>query len=163
MKKLIVLFVSLTISNTAVFAQGAVNPKLRTTPKKEVANKTPEQRAAGCANRLEKNLGLSVDQKKKVQSLALVRATRMEELRNLYQGKEESKQVWRDERKKAREDFKEGLKTTLSAEQYAKWEADKKEKHCGPGNGNEKCKKASRLKDPAEHQEQDADEELDGK
>lgn len=163
MKKLIVLFVSITISTSAVFAQGAVNPQVRNTPKKESAPKTPEQRAAACANRLEKNLGLSVDQKKKVQSLALTRAKRMEELKGLYAGKEESKQVWRDERKKAREDFKEGLKITLTPEQFAKWEADKKEKHCGPGNGNEKCKKASRLKDPAEHQEQDADQELDGK
>ena len=163
MKKLIFLFVAIGFATVTGFAQGATNPQVRTTPKKEAANKTPEQRAAACADRLEKNLGLSVDQKKKVHSLALTRATRMQELRNIYQGKEESKQIWRDERKKAREDFKEGLKITLTPEQSAKWEADKKEKHCGPGNGNEKCKKASRLKDPAEHQEQDADQELDGK
>lgn len=100
---------------------------------------------------MERNLGLNADQKNRVRSLALTHAEKMDELRGKYKGNDAEKDTWRSERKKANEEFKEGLKLTLSAEQYAKWEEQKKarahHKHHGKGRHPDgKCSKPDSTK-----------------
>lgn len=106
----------LLITGVSVYAQkpGGTSP----------APKTPEQRATAVTNRLEKKLSLSKDQKTKVHDLAMARAQKMDELRAKY--KDQDKKLWQAERKKLRDEFHAGMKATLSPEQYAKWEAQRK-------------------------------------
>lgn len=102
----------------AGFTANAQKPESKGTPK------TPEQRATNVANRLEKKLALSKEQKTKVHDLALARATKMDVLRAKY--KDQDKKVWQAERKVVRDEFHSGMKATLSPEQFAKWEAQRK-------------------------------------
>ncbi|MCU0433231.1 MAG: DUF4890 domain-containing protein [Bacteroidia bacterium] len=136
--------------------------------------KTPEERAANYANKMEKDLGLNAEQKKKVHDLALARATKMKELREKY--KDQDKKVWKEERKKARDEFHNGMKATLSPEQYAKWvemQKKKAEQMKGKGKGKGKAKGKGKGKGKpaetgsgsttgAEEVETDEDPELDG-
>lgn len=129
MKRIMMIAAFVMISAAQMIAQGN-GPK-----------KTPEQRADNFANKAEKDLTLSAEQKKKVRDLALTRAKKMDELRTKYKGKEGDKQVWRDERKKVRDEFHAGMKLVLSPEQYAKWEAQRKkqaEKKNDKGNKGNK-------------------------
>lgn len=169
MKKIIVLFVAAAFSITAGFAQGndqadkqdCKDKKDR--PDTEKAPKTPEQRADACANRMEKDLGLSADQKTKVRNLALTRAKKMDELRTKYKGKEGDKQLWKDERKKVRDEFHAGVKAVLSPEQFAKWEEQKKKKEGKPGKGKAKGKGKKTEGAPAPPaDDKDKDDDLDG-
>ena len=89
-------------------------------------HKSPEERADSCASHLQRSLGLDANQKTKVRDLALTRAQKMDELREKYRGQDSSRQVWREERKLAQESFNEGMKLTLTPEQFAKWEEQKK-------------------------------------
>jgi periplasmic protein CpxP/Spy len=86
--------------------------------------RTPEERATGFADRLEKDLGLDAGQKKKVHDLALTKEQKLDELREANKGKEPS--TWADQRKKVMDEFNDGMKTTLSPEQFQKWEEQKK-------------------------------------
>jgi protein CpxP len=122
MKRLMMIAALIMISAAQMIAQGN-GPK-----------KTPEQRADNFANKAEKDLGLSAEQKTKVRDLALTRAKKMDELRTKYKGKEGDKQVWKDERKKVRDEFHAGMKQVLSPEQYAKWEAQRKKQAEKKGN-----------------------------
>lgn len=135
--------------------------------------KTPEERATNYANKLEKELGLSGEQKTKVHDLALARANKMKELRDKY--KDQDKKVWKEERKKVRDEFHNGMKSTLSPEQYAKWiEMQKKKaenmKEKGKGKAKEKAKGKGKGKGATtttstgstEGAESDEDPELDG-
>ena len=162
MKKMIVLLVAAALTVTTGFAQGKEKPKENGKPKTEKAPKTPEQRANDCADRMAKDLGLSADQKMKIHDLALTRAKKMDELREKYKGKEGDKQVWRDERKKARDEFHAGVKAILSPEQYAKWEEQKKKKEGKPGKGKGKGKgKKGEAQGPAPTQEDEKDKDVD--
>ena len=89
-------------------------------------NKTPEQRADGIAGHLEKELGLSADQKTKVHDLALSKEQSMDKLRESHQGQDPCS--WKDERKKVQETFESGMKTTLTPDQFQKWETLKKQR-----------------------------------
>jgi protein CpxP len=136
--------------------------------------KTPEERAANYANKMEKELGLNAEQKKKVHDLALARANKMKELREKY--KDQDKKVWKEERKKARDEFHNGMKSTLSPEQYAKWiEMQKKKAEKAKGKAKEKAKGQGKGKGKgkgkpdqtnsgagSEEVETDEDPELDG-
>lgn len=114
MKRLMMIAALILISAAQMIAQGGGKKK------------TPEQRADNFANKAEKDLGLSAVQKTKVRDLALTRANKMDELRTKYKGKEGDKKVWRDERKKVRDEFHAGMKQVLSPEQFAKWEEQRK-------------------------------------
>lgn len=89
-------------------------------------HKTPEERATAYANRMEKELTLTAEQKTKVHDLALARAQKMDQLREQY--KDQDKKVWQAERKKARDEFHAGMKSVLSPEQFTKWEEQQKKK-----------------------------------
>lgn len=168
MKKVIVLLLAAAFSITTGLAQekskGKGSDKAKTEKtKQDKPKKTPEQRADACANKMEKDLTLTPDQKVKVRDLALARAKKMDELREKYKGKDGDKQVWKEERKKARDEFHAGMKALLSPEQFAKWEAQKKKKA-------DKVKKAKKGKkgtagddaSPASDDPAEADPELDG-
>lgn len=89
-------------------------------------SKTPEQRADGFTQHLEKELTLSADQKIKVRELVLTREKASEQLREKYKGQDPCSSS--AERKQVRENFENGMKTALTAEQYQKWEAQKKQR-----------------------------------
>ncbi len=89
-------------------------------------NKTPEERATAFANHLEKSLALSADQKTKVHDLVLARDQRISTLREENKGKDRC--AWTDQRQQAQTDFSDGMKKTLTPDQFAKWEAQKAER-----------------------------------
>lgn len=132
--------------------------------------KTPEQRADAYAARMEKSLGLSAEQKTKVHDLALNRAKQMDELRTKYKGQDKS--VWKDERKKVRDDFHAGMKSVLSPEQYTKWiEMQKKHQEQKAGGKKGKSKKGNKTQtggtgtttgSGTTDQEEESDKDLDG-
>jgi hypothetical protein len=165
MKKVIVLLVAAVFSVTTGFAQEREKEKDKPKPQTEKAPKTPEERANACADRMSKDLGLSADQIMKIHDLALTRAKKMDELREKYKGKDGDKQLWKEERKKVRDEFHAGVKAVLSPEQYAKWEEQKKKKESKPGKGNGKGKgKKGEGQGPAPTpvDEKDKDIDLDG-
>lgn len=133
MKKLFSLLC--VIAASVAFAQAPPQGDAQNPPPK----RTAEERASHFTERLEKDLGLTADQKKKVQSLALTRETKMEELREKYKGQD--KKAWAGERKKVRDEFESGMKTTLSPEQYQKWEQIKAERKANrrPPPPNSEC------------------------
>lgn len=89
-------------------------------------HKTPEERATAFATHLEKSLALTPDQKTKVHDLVLARDQKIGQLREENKGKDRC--AWSDQRKKAQDDFIAGMKSTLTPDQYAKWEAEKEER-----------------------------------
>lgn len=101
-------------------------------------HKTPEERATAYANRMEKELTLTAEQKTKVHDLALTRAQKMDQLREQYKGQD--KKVWQAERKKARDEFHAGMKSVLSPEQFTKWEEQQKKKAAQSAKGKAKGK-----------------------
>jgi periplasmic protein CpxP/Spy len=128
--------------------------------------KTPEERATAYANKMQKDLGLNAEQKTKVHDLALARATKMKELREKY--KDQDKKVWKEERKKVRDEFHNGMKSTLSPEQYLKWvemQKKKAEQMKGKAKGKAKGKvkgATTTTTGTTEGAESDEDPELDG-
>jgi protein CpxP len=129
--------------------------------------KTPEERATAYANKMEKDLGLNAEQKTKVHDLALARATKMKELRDKY--KDQDKKLWKEERKKVRDEFHNGMKSTLNPEQYAKWlemQKKKAEQMKAKGKGKAKAKGKGKATTTTtgttEGAESDEDPELDG-
>jgi hypothetical protein len=89
-------------------------------------NKTPEQRATGFSSHLEKDLGLTPDQKTKVHDLILKREQSIDQLRDKYKGQDPCS--WSDERKTVYASFDTGMKATLTPEQYQKWTDLKKQR-----------------------------------
>lgn len=87
---------------------------------------SPAERANHLTDRMEKDLALTPEQKTKVHALTLTREQKLDELREKYKGQDKS--VWANERKKVRDEFDEGLKKTVTAEQYQKWEQIKKDR-----------------------------------
>lgn len=135
MKKLFSIL--LVLAASAAFAQ-APQGECKNPPPQPPPHKTAEERASHFSDRMEKDLGLDADQKKKVQALALTREQEMDKLREAHKGQEKS--TWANERKKVRDDFDAGMKKTLSPEQLQKWEQIKKDRKAGkmpppPANG----------------------------
>jgi hypothetical protein len=87
--------------------------------------KTPEERANGMSDHLEKELGLSADQKTKVHDLVLTKEQTIDKLRESHKGQDPCS--WSDERKKAQNSFESGMKTTLTPDQFQEWETLKKQ------------------------------------
>ncbi|HEU4717271.1 MAG TPA: hypothetical protein VFU15_05545 [Bacteroidia bacterium] len=118
MKKLIVTFLLLASASFA-FAQDTAKKE------KPAPQKSPEDRAAHFANHLQKDLGLTDDQKTKVHDLALAKEQKMDALRQQHQG--DDPKSWSADRKKVHDDFITGMKGVLTPDQYNKWEAEKKQ------------------------------------
>jgi hypothetical protein len=87
-------------------------------------SKTPEQRADGMSSHLEKELGLSSDQKTKVHDLLLNKEKSMEQLNEKY--KDQDPCAGSAERKQVRETFESGMKSTLTPEQFQKWQEQRR-------------------------------------
>jgi protein CpxP len=94
---------------------------------------TPEQRAEKQATTLEAKLGLTADQKQKVQALELERFKKSEEWRKSDDGDRKGKM---EERKAFMEAAKIKMEAILTPEQKTKWEAARQEmKKGGHGKG----------------------------
>lgn len=91
---------------------------------------TPQGRAERLTNRLEKQLTLNEEQAKKTEAAALTRFTKLAEIEK---GKEN-----KDARKAVNQAFDAEMKTILTAEQFTKFEAGKKEHGKGKGKGKGK-------------------------
>ncbi|HET6989871.1 MAG TPA: hypothetical protein VFJ43_01050 [Bacteroidia bacterium] len=119
MKKLI--FSLLMLVTFTAFAQTQPDQS-----KPERENKTPEERATAIASHLEKNLGLTADQKTKVHDLALTKEQKIDQLREQNKGKDRC--AWADQRKQTQDEFDAGMKKILTPDQYTKWNAEKEER-----------------------------------
>ncbi|MBX9852315.1 MAG: DUF4890 domain-containing protein [Cytophagaceae bacterium] len=92
---------------------------------KSKAPKSPEEAAKIHSERLGKELGLNADQTAKIYTLFLNQRTKMEEIKAKYPNDKEKAKA---EMKPVKEQFKADMKSTLTPEQYAKWEEMKKKK-----------------------------------
>lgn len=126
MKKILSSLLLLVFAGTMYAQQEQQAPP---PPPKDRPAKTAEQRATDLSNRLEKDLGLSADQKQKVHDLALTKEQKMDALEEKYKGQD--RQVWAADRKQVHVDFREGMKKVLTADQFTKWEAMKKDRKPG--------------------------------
>lgn len=79
------------------------------------------------ASRLEKKLGLNMDQKKQVQSLVFNRLKRMEEIKAKYKGQGDENKDRGDALKAARKEFVDGVNAVLSPEQQTNWKQHREE------------------------------------
>lgn len=89
------------------------------------SNKTAEQRADSLSSHLEKSLALTADQKTKVRDLILTKEKANDQLREKYKGQDPC--AWSGERKQVQDNFESGMKSTLTPEQYQKWQDQKKQ------------------------------------
>jgi hypothetical protein len=128
MKKLISTLLLFAFS-VIVFAQAPPPPPpqnpppAHSGPPMQQGKKTPEERARLQSDKLEKDLGLNADQKKKVHDLILTREQKMDQLRD----RKDTTGV-HAERKKIQDEFRDGMKKNLTPEQFKKWEDLKKER-----------------------------------
>ena len=111
MKKIISLTVCIMFS-VFTFAQQAVPAK-----------KTPGQRADEITARIDKQLSLNAKQRMDVHHLAFKKEQKMERL-TIQKGMR--KELMDQERKKANEEFREGMKKVLTPAQYEKWMSAKR-------------------------------------
>ncbi|CAN5348108.1 hypothetical protein BH09BAC5_BH09BAC5_28970 [soil metagenome] len=100
---------------------------------------TPEQKAKGFSDHMEKEFGLNADQKTKVHDLALAHNQKMMELRKANRGKDPCD--WSDQRKQAQTEFDNGIKSTLTPEQYSKWQAKKEARAKGENHHTQQHQK----------------------
>jgi Spy/CpxP family protein refolding chaperone len=116
MKRILTILTALVLSTTVAFAQSDASKE----PAKQTQKKTPEQNADAYVNRLEKQLGLTAEQKVKVRELVITKSKKIEE----FQAKAKAagnKDQLKAERQKIKDDFELGMKDVLTPEQYAKW------------------------------------------
>ena len=115
MKKAILTIAIAVMGFTAAFAQDSTRR-----PRKQMPKLTAEQRAEKTTARLEKELNLTADQKKKIYAVELENAKKMETWRKADQGDRKGKM----EERKADLDKQRGkIDGILTAEQKAKMEA----------------------------------------
>jgi protein CpxP len=133
MKKSLLLLAAMAFT-TASFAQ--TTPATTTTqlPTHRVhrmgqgANKTPEQRAEHRTAMLTKKLSLTADQQAKVQQIMLAQAQEGQALKAKYPAKEQ-RQALHQEMKAGHAKYQAQLQGVLTADQYGKLAAMKKEHH----------------------------------
>jgi hypothetical protein len=118
----------------------------------EKKDRTPEERATAQTNRLEKQLGLSADQKKQIYSINLDAIKKNEELHAKAKTAGSDKKAIHAERKANNTARVSKIESTLTAEQKTKWETIKAEQKKraeerraanGKGKGKEKGKPAN--------------------
>lgn len=127
---------SILIIATAMFALvGFAQTSTKTT-------KTPEEIATKRSEKLKTDLGLSDDQKTKVHTAIVETVTKVREIKAKYPN---DKKAAAKEIKVVRENYKTTMKGILTAEQFTKWEASKKDK-----KDKKKAKKAAEGSDDDE-------------
>lgn len=89
---------------------------------KRMQNKSPEEIAAFVSKRMEKNLGINADQKQKVYDLTL---NKIKQVREVKANKAEDKEKRKDELKKIRDEYNDGMKDILTPEQFKQWTENK--------------------------------------
>ena len=115
MKKAILTIAIAVMGFTAAFAQDSTRRA-----KKQMPKLTAEQRAEKATSRLEKELNLTADQKKKIYAVELENAKNMETWRKAEEGARKGKM---DERKVVLDKQKAKIDGILTAEQKTKMEA----------------------------------------
>jgi len=115
MKKAILTIAIAVMGFTAAFAQDSTRR-----PRKQMPKLTAEQRAEKTTARLEKELNLTADQKKKIYAVELENAKKMETWRKADQGDRKGKM---DERKADLDEQRGKIDGILTAEQKTKMEA----------------------------------------
>lgn len=140
MKKSLLLLAAMAFA-TASFAQTATTTNQRPTHRvhrmgmHKGAHKTPEQRAEQRTAMLVKKLGLSADQQAKVQQIMLAQAQEGQALKAKYPAKEQ-RQALHQEMKAGHAKYQTQLQGVLTADQYGKLAALKKEHHQRGGHGD---------------------------
>ncbi|MFW0715430.1 hypothetical protein [Pedobacter sp. N23S346] len=115
MKKAILTIAIAVMGFTAAFAQDSTKR-----PRRQMPKLTAEQRAEKATSRLEKELNLTADQKKKIYAVELENAKKMETWRKAEEGARKGKM---DERKAVLDQQKAKIDGILTAEQRTKMEA----------------------------------------
>lgn len=125
-KLIIVLFIGLFSMNAN--AQVGITPNVQEeeTTKPKI---TPEKAAFNQANKAEKALGLTTEQKKQFESFSLTRITKVQPMREQMKGMTD-----KEEKRKLQQavnaefvGFNKNVESILTADQKTKWEAHKKE------------------------------------
>jgi Spy/CpxP family protein refolding chaperone len=127
MKKIILLAAGLFVFATATQAQETTERSASTANVKH-ERMTPEQKAQKNVDEIDRTVALTAEQKVKVKELALARITKMQELRGKHADQAELVQK---EQREIRHNFKEGLKSVLTAEQQEKLKAKAQERKAG--------------------------------
>ena len=124
MKKQIFVWALAALTFTGTAATTAQAQQTKQATDKLGKNKTPEERAQAMTDRMSTRLGLSADQKAKVQALNLEKARKMSAIQE--KRATERKQA-HEEAKAYRQDWDNQLKTILSTDQYAELQKQKAE------------------------------------
>lgn len=98
----------------------------------EEHKKTAEERAQKSVEHLDKQVGLTDDQKTKIKELALARAQKVDALREKYKGQENAKEEAKKEIWAVKKEYRSSVKAILSEEQINKLKAKAKENGKGP-------------------------------
>jgi len=146
MKKSLLLLAAMAFA-TASFAQ--TTPTTTQLPTHRVhrmgmqkgAHKTPEQRAEHRTAMLAKKLSLSTDQQAKVKQIMLAQAQEGQALKAKYPAKEQ-RQSLHQEMKAGHAKYQTQLQGVLTADQYGKLAAMKKEHHQRGGHGDKQKAKS---------------------
>lgn len=125
MKKQIFVWVlaALTFTGTAATTVQAQNTKQATDELRK--NRTPEERPQAMTERMNTRLGLSANQKAKVQALNLEKARKMSAFK---EQRVNDRKKAAEEAKAYKQDWDKELKTILTTDQYAEWQKQKVEK-----------------------------------
>lgn len=100
--------------------------------KGEEHKKTPEERAQKSVDHLDKQVGLTQEQKEKVKDLALARAQKVDALKEKYKGQENAKEEAKKEIWAAKKEYRANVKAILTEEQINKLKEKAKENGKGP-------------------------------
>jgi len=144
MKKSLLLLAAMAFA-TASFAQTTPAtttqlPTHRVHRMGQGAHKSPEQRAAHRTAMLTKKLSLTAEQQPKVRAIMLAQAQEGQALRAKYPAQEQ-RQAMHAEMKAGRAKYQAQLQGVLTADQYGKLAAMKKEHHRhGEHDGQQKAK-----------------------
>ncbi len=158
MKKTILLAACLFSLGTSINAQEVIKPKKPMKPnaveqttnaepvKEEHENndhgkdgehkmKTPAERAQQSVDGLNKRVALTEDQKPKIYSLAMDRVTKADAIRDKYKGTPENKATAKAELETVRKEYREQVKSILTAEQLTSLKDKAKQNHPKKGEG----------------------------
>jgi protein CpxP len=107
--------------------QGAIAQQAKPMQSHPKQMKTPEERAKMRSEMMQKNFGLTDDQKGKVYSLILKNEGEVKAVREKHAG-EKDRTAAKQEMKALNESSDKEMQTILTPEQYAKWKSNMREK-----------------------------------
>jgi hypothetical protein len=146
MKKLILMSVCVFSLNTITTAQevakdlkapeqkGGKTNAMHDNTKHEV--KKPEERAQKSVDQLNTTVGLTDDQKTKIQVLALTRVTKIDAIREKFKGQEGSHEAAKKEIMTVKKEYRQSTKALLTPEQLEKLKAKAQENGHDKGKGH---------------------------